>query len=244
MKILIVEHDVFYSVGGGQTVYQNLIRQRPDDSFYYFSVREPVDFPRPKNCRVVPFAPTYRADLRELPAEHHHLYSPYMEAQNLAAAVHRALGETRFDVVDTPDYRLLGLFLRAAMTDHGIAVDYVALAMHGTVSNSMSTNWPTGTDESRRLAELRVKEHLQFRAVDIRYAISESYAEEWRGYAALPINHLDPLAIVRPATATLSRPERTAPDMAFIGRRERCKGPDLFVDLAWWLPRGASAGRV
>jgi glycosyltransferase involved in cell wall biosynthesis len=226
-------------VGGGQTVYQNLVRQRPDDVFYYFCGREPVDFPRPRNCRVIPYLPVYGVDPRDLPSESRYLYRTYMEAQNLAAAVHRALGETRFEVVDTPDYRVLGLFLRTAMADHGIVVDHVALAMHGTLSSALGSNWPTGTDDDRLLAEFRVQEHLQFRAVDMRYAISEGYAEEWRGYAALPINHLDPLAVLRPAGPTLGTPGPGAPDMAFIGRRERRKGPDLFVDLAWWLPRGS-----
>src|ERR1700733_4920702 len=103
MRILIAEYDIFSSVGGGQTVYQNLIKHRPDDEFYYFSIREPVDLPRPQNCRLIPFLPTYSPNLAELPEGNLHLYQSYMEAQNLAAAAHRMLGETRFDVIDTPD---------------------------------------------------------------------------------------------------------------------------------------------
>ena len=235
-RILLAEYDLFAKVGGGQTIYRSIIRERPQDEFFYFAVDEDQATPRPANAHQIPFRPMLRANVADLPAETRHFYDVYMEASNIAASVHAALGETRFDCVDTPDYRQLGLFLRDAMERRGIGVDQVVLALHGTLSSAMVDGWPTGTDDSRFLAALRLREHMQFRAADARYAISEAYAEKWRTYAPLPIAHVDPVLLIGRTQPCLARSEDRAPDLAFIGRRERRKGPDLFIDLAWWLP--------
>ncbi|HWK43567.1 MAG TPA: glycosyltransferase [Stellaceae bacterium] len=240
MKVLIAEYDVFESVGGGQTVYQNIIKRRPEDDFYYFVDHEPLDYPRSPNSHPIQFDRVYRPHLAQLPLDSRHFYDIYVEAQNLAHAVQRSLGSTRFDVVDTPDYRTLGLFIRSALAEHGVTVDHVALALHGTLSSAFANNWPSGIDERRLLAELRMREHLQYRCVDIRYAISKFYGRSWNVYSDLPINYLDPLTILPIANPTLGNRQGNAPpNLAFVGRRERRKGPDLFVDFAWWLPRAS-----
>lgn len=235
LRILVLDFDLFRNVGGGQSVYQRLIALRPRDTFYYLRRREAADAIRPANATAIPLAGFYHAGRSQLPSTTAHFFGVYITCRNIAASLRAALGPVDFDVVDTPDYNHLGLFIRPALQAEGMRVGTVALALHGTLSMALGASWPSGQDDGKALAELRLREHLQFRAVDTRYAISPSYAAQWRRYVDLPVQELDPLAIVGGFAPVLPPLSDAPPDLAFIGRREKWKGPDLFLDLAWCL---------
>jgi glycosyltransferase involved in cell wall biosynthesis len=237
-KILVCEFDIFRMVGGGQTVYQNIIRKCPNDTFYYFVTGSDPEFDRPANAVGVPFRQFYTL-IANIPQVQDHFFYVYREAMDMARSLYEAVGEAKLDVVDTPDYRQNGLFLRKALQAHGISVGIIALALHGTLTSALTLGWPWSDDPRRLFAQLRLRERLQFRVVDARYAISQFYADELQRHARFPINMLDPLAVIRDTQLVLPEHEERAPDLLFIGRRERRKGPDLFLDLAWWLPPGA-----
>jgi glycosyltransferase involved in cell wall biosynthesis len=74
-------------------------------------------------------------------------------------------------------------------------------------------------------------------APDARYAISADYAAQWGRCAPLEVNLLDPLCIVDCADPIVPARGSEPADLAFVGRRERWKGPDLFLDAAWWIDR-------
>lgn len=235
--ILILEFDLFAKVGGGQSAYRRLIALRPGDTFYYFQESEAADAPRPAHVVAIPFARVWRPRGEGMPRGSGSLLWAYSECRNLARAV-AAHGQRRgFDVVDTPDYALHGLFIRQALAVEGIQVGTVALALHGTLSDAFAGGWPQGGRDMRQLAELRVAERLQFRSVDARYALSSAYAAQWQRRAPIAINALDPLCFASGARPMPAAPREGAPDLAFIGRREKWKGPDLFLDIAWCLPR-------
>lgn len=236
--VLIADFDLFRNLGGGQAVYQRLVVQRPQDRFYYFALRETAEAPRPANAVAIPFVAEYAAVPLTLPRSLHHLLWIYRDARNLAYSARLQLGQVAFDVVDVPDYTQNGVFLRAALEAEGLACGTLALALHGTLSAAFANGWPGGGDAEDRLNELRSIERLQFAAADARYAISASYAAECQANAPLPVNLVDPLVVldrIEPAPAPL-RPG--PPDLAFVGRREKCKGPDLFLDLAWCIEPG------
>src|ERR1700722_5009308 len=234
--ILILDFDLYRFVGGGQSVYQRLIALRPDDTFYYFRRLETADAPRPANARTIPYQITYRPRAVHMPRQLAHLVGPYVECRNLAASARNALGiDFEFHVADAPDYNQLGIFIRPALQAEGLHVSTVAVAMHGTLSSAFKAGWPTGRADAPMLAELRVREHLQFRAADARYAISRDYAAYWTRYAPLDVNMLDPLCIVDRLEPILPEHGSEPADLAFIGRREKWKGPDLFLDIAWWI---------
>src|SRR5262249_14417650 len=142
-----------------------------------------------------------------------------------------------FDVLDVPDFSQAGLFLGHTLRAEGIKVGITALALHGTLSQAFRGGWPVEGGQSRLLAELRMRERLQFRAAYIRSAISDSLACQWQRAIPLPVNRLDPLCIVGPPTPRLADHSSEPPDLAFVGRREKWKGPDLFLDFAWCLDR-------
>src|SRR6266498_1264049 len=116
-KVLVCEFDIFRLVGGGQTVYQNVIRKCQDDTFYYFITSSELETERPSNAIGIPFRQFYNFNAN-IPRTQAHFFHPYREAMDMARSVYEALGEVKFDVVDTPDYRQNGLFLRRALETH------------------------------------------------------------------------------------------------------------------------------
>jgi glycosyltransferase involved in cell wall biosynthesis len=237
-KILVLDFDLYRFVGGGQSVYQRLIALRPDDTFYYFRRLESADATRPANVIAIPYRVTYWVRPDDLPDGQAHFIWAYLECRNMAAAAREAVGAGfDFDVADAPDYNQLGPFIRPALQAEGLRLSTVAVAMHGTLSSAFRAGWPTGQVDDPMLAEMQEREHLQFRAADARYAISASYAAQWGRCAPLEVNLLDPLCIVERADPILPARSSEPADLAFIGRRERWKGPDLFLDAAWWIER-------
>lgn len=242
-RVLIIESDLFKTVGGGQSSYRKLIEQRPENTYFYFLKTESVDAARPANAVGIPYMPLYGANMSRLPSETEHLYWVYLNAWQFAVSVELKLGPTSFDVVDTPDYDTVGLFIRGALEAHSIKVGIVALALHGTISSALADIWPHTSASSRTMAQLRSREHLQYRSVDVRYALSETYANEWLGRSGVAPRMIDPLHITGPMSPVMAPGIGSPPDVAFVGRRERRKGPDLFADLAWCLDP-ASYGRA
>jgi glycosyltransferase involved in cell wall biosynthesis len=236
-RILLAETDLYQKIGGGQSVYRRLIELNPRDTFYYFRRREASTAPRPANTVAIPYAISYRSAAHELPDQIGHFLGTYLECRNLAASVVRHLGKLDFDVVDAPDYRQVALFIRTALEIEGCRVEAVALALHGTLSLAWGHGWPTGQDEGPPLAELHMREQLQVRAADTRYGLSDDYADYWRRQAHTDVNMIDPLLLITRFEPFLAPPSADPPDLIYVGRREKWKGPDIFLDVAWWIDR-------
>ena len=236
-RILVVDHDLYGQVGGGQSAYRSLIAHHPGDVWYYFRDKEAADAPRPANTVSIPTIRPMVLLPDKIAENRLHFLWMWEHARNLAASVVEHLGPTDFDVVDVPDYTQVGPFMRPALGLENCRVGVLALAMHGTISDAFRLGWPTGDQRADRrvLAQLPLREHMQFRAADVRYAISPQYAEAWQRRVNMPIHLFDPLLITGgPAPRPLTR-EGGPPDLVFVGRREKCKGPDLFIDAAWCL---------
>lgn len=236
MRVLLAETDLFNTVGGGQTIYQGLVRSLPETDFYYFTEHEGAGAPRPANAHAIPRLPV-RLE-REPTAHPAYLISPWREAVELARSAKAHLGGGHFDVVDTPDYADRGLFLRQALEGEGFTVGKTVLALHGAISSALEGGWPWTDDPSRLFAEIRLRERLQRQTVDGLYAISEAYAEDVERLSGRRIRRIDPLIFLS-AADPVAAPAGQPPDLVFVGRRERRKGPDLLIDLAWSLPRDA-----
>ncbi len=241
-RVLILASDVYGEIGGGQTAYRHIIERSPKSLFYYFVKHEPNGRTRPENALAVPYREHYYANIGDLPAELTHLYPDYLGAWQMARSFAEVFPGVTLDVVDTPDYQTNGSFIRGALERHGVRVGVVSLALHGAISSALEAEW--GARPARRsMAELRVRERLQYRAVDSRYALSPAYAAELRRKSGgRGANLIDPLLAVGPFDPVPSEGV-DPPDVAFIGRRERRKGPDLLLDALWSLDR-ASYGRA
>lgn len=233
LKVLIADFDFYAGVGGGQSVYRSIIQANPQNTYYYLLENESPEAVRPSNAIPVRFSKLYKLGGPKLYAKGAYAL-PYIQACNIAASVARALGSFDFDVVDSPDYRHTALFLRHALEQRGIGVGTVALALHGRIASALRSGWPNKKPSGRRMATLRRLDSLQFRAVDSRYALSQAYASELQRHTPMPINLIDPVCIVGASEPVLAAGNEH-PDLVFVGRREKRKGPDLFLDLGWWV---------
>lgn len=232
-NILLLETDLFRSVGGGQTSYRKLITLNPQNTYYYFIERESITAIRPGNTRAIPLLREELADWSFLHDHQGHFYNVFLECHWLASSVKRSLGRFDFDVVDTPDYKSLGLFIKQVLVQYGCRVGVLALALHGGISIAIRDEWPRNSASPHVLAQTRLRERLQYRAADVRYAISAAYAGELESATGRSARLINPLHITGPIEAQPAVGAGTKPDLVFVGRRQRCKGPDIAVDIAW-----------
>jgi glycosyltransferase involved in cell wall biosynthesis len=233
MRILITEFDLFGTMGGGQTVYRRVIETNPQIEFCYFGLEEPATTPRPPNARMFRYREEYRRDFATPPRDTYPpswTYQNFIQAGNFAASV---AGE-EFDVVELADFRDFGSMLRPAMAFHGVRAGRTALAMHGRLSTSLSMDWASQGCIDQTLA---LRENVQFRVADTRYAISRWYLDQWQAEVDLPAHYLHPLRFLELPRLVPCRSSSEPPSICFIGRTEKRKGPDIFLEIARWLPR-------
>ncbi|MDJ0582396.1 glycosyltransferase [Crocosphaera sp.] len=233
MKVLIADFDLFSKVGGGQTFYRSIIKKNPQIEFYYIAEKEPLNTARPANARAIPYKEqfllsNFKNFFEVTPPKW--VERAFVMASNIAASA----ANQEFDLVDVPDYDQWGLFLKPALQQYQVKFNRVALSMHGKISKTLRLDW---FDWGKANIPLDLQEKMQYKVVDLRYGISKSYLDEWQedipelnNYYYHPLHFFD---LPRP---TRCLPSEQAPTLNFIGRTERRKGPDIFIDLVWWLP--------
>lgn len=237
-RVLCVDLDCFSTIGGGQTAYLNLARKYPDYCFYYPS-RSGSTSPGFANIVPVPYEIVADiSDFGKLSQLHPkwHLYDlvDYVRAVNMA----RTFRGINFDVVDIPDYNSFGRFLRFAFEQEGVRADRFIQSLHGRVSDTYLHEWfkigskPNAYDNARQRAE-----DLALASLDGRYGLSEAYINSLRSVFPYNFTLIDPLLCVSiPNIASLPNLSQDAPVRpVFIGRLERLKGADLFVQMLWDL---------
>lgn len=251
MKILLAVADVFSSIGGGQRFFANQIHSQPEIDFYFF-VGAPADaLGLPSNAHALPLSDAYRHNAaRFVPGG-----ALSGKRYDLCCLLDMAAAASgmEFDVLDIPDYLAFGALLRECLAFHKTRVGKVTLSLHGTLSNVLEDSWNNEPSDMTLLMEY---EELLYRYADARYGISQRYIEEWRdrtGHEAVLIHATLALPpATDDASAAASKGARSAvmptsppaaPDLCFVGRQEKCKGPDLFVEICASLPR-ASYGQV
>ena len=252
MRILICAENIFSEVGGGQSFYCDLVRAHTSHEFWYFADQPEAD--TPPNVRSVRIVDVHRRNSNHLSTEGFQIngFSLKNKAYDLLHLLDLAssVAGREFDVVDIPDYRGYGAAFPAALKALGVRFDKVAVSMHGTLTSGVSNNWAEifPPDE---LEHLRYLEDVLFKDADICYGISARYlvereAETGRRGRLLDLTRLIPFATfraLRDEQLVASDKERKgaasdnpAPAVAFIGRQEKWKGPDLFLDIVAAMP--------
>jgi glycosyltransferase involved in cell wall biosynthesis len=231
MRILLLVEDVFAKTGGGETFARKLIADNPSLSFVYFCRAERATASRPANAEAVAVSDTLQALV------HAPTLMPNSRREALTRAVRyaSAVRGRQFDIIDCPDFLLLGPYLRAALTACRVGFGAIVQAMHGCISQSIRLDWDQPRDGAFDLAAM---ENEQFRDADHRYAISASYANTRRMETNAPdatIDLIDPFsAIATPAPQALIETS-AKPALLCVGRRERRKGNDIALEIAAWI---------
>jgi len=159
----------------------------------------------------------------------------------LARRIARAVRGRRYDAVDVPSFYPFLHLLRRAFAQEGVEVGAWVLALHGWNSVSVRGDWSrTRTEEELR--ELERLEEACLAEADVRYGISSLHLRECEARVALPTTLLDPWCILDRPAPLPAPPPGGPPDLWFVGRIEKLKGPDLFVALAAALPRSRYGG--
>lgn len=230
MKVLIVATDLFYRVGGGETVYRKIIESTPEVEFTYFLDEEAADAPRPANAKAVPMC-AYDLVRVSAPPPFPAFKTRALEQANRIA---RSIAGMSFDIVDLADYYSFGSMLRVALRHHHVDVKRIVLAMHGNVSTSHAMQWGCGQAD---IGEEKQLEEAQFASADAVYGISERYIGQWRARVDRPVQYVDPMNFVRRGGVAVQAAiaAQTKPSLYCIGRVEGVKGNDLFIELVRWL---------
>jgi glycosyltransferase involved in cell wall biosynthesis len=243
MNILIADFDLFYLTGGGQTFYRNIINKNPDIQFYYFTKSEKLSCARSPNAYPIAykqkfFPRRFQPYIKEIPLR---WFWIFIEANNMAFSLSEKFTDIKFDVVDVPDYKQIGAFLRSALNYFTVSYDRIVLSMHGQISTSIQLNW---FDEDRESTSVDLpltvlQEQMQYKTVDIRYGISKFYLDEWKQVSDLNSYYLNPFSFLTIPLPTSTNPSVNLPDINFIGRFEKRKSPEVFAEIAWWLKRSS-----
>lgn len=238
MRILIVANDLYSATGGGQTVYRRIIEETADCQFSYFLRAEGQGTQRPPNAHGVPLRRRRRVKVdpdAALPRFRRH-------ALETANQIARSVAGQSFDIVDIPDFENFGAALRTAFAHHCVDVGKIVLALHGSCSTSRAMNWGTDVSEATRLSlqHERTLEDEQFFAAEAAYSISPRYIGEWRQRRPRPVRFIDPIHFLpRRIGIDAPSPSSARPAVYCVGRTERRKGNDIFVELVRWLKPGS-----
>lgn len=229
MKVLLLVSDLFKSVGGGQTVYRKIVESTPDVDFYYFQVEETPNSMRPANAHAISLRPSVNVSFLTPPPHQNHFLSPLRQADQFA----RSVSGKQFDIVEGPDFLTCGGFLREAFAFHGVRVDRFVLSLHGNISTSIDLNWGSAGDSSGMVKQ---EELLQFDAADGVYGLSKRYIEHWQTRVPREVTLFDPIHFLSlNQLGEEPAPVLDKPSMFCIGRAERLKGNDLFIEISRWI---------
>jgi glycosyltransferase involved in cell wall biosynthesis len=227
MKVLIADFDLFTKVGGGQTFYRSIIKKNPNIDFYYLIKDELPEIIRPQNAHPVP----YREEITALDLRGFYDVSPpqwihrnFVMATNIAASV----ANQKFDIVEFADYEQWGCFLRPALYHFQVEFNRIVLCMHGRISTTILLDW---FNPEYQNVPLDIMEELQYKAADIRYGYSKDYIDELKQEYGVGAEYFNPIHFFDFPSLNKYYPAEHSPILNFIGRTEKRKGPDLFVNL-------------
>lgn len=228
MRVLLALSDLYRNTGGGQTVYRKIIETAPNIEFCYLREAEAEHEQRPPNTRTFPLLSRNTLRLNTPPPHLDYERNALEEADAIA----RSVAGQSFDIVETPDFLTFGAALREACAYRGVKVGRFVLSMHGNISTSIELNWGSAGD---KVLEYAVLEQRQFAAADGVYGISRSYIREWQARVDREVQYIDPAHFVRSRLPRGPLSDSAPPSLFCIGRSERLKGNDLFIELVRWL---------
>ena len=239
MRVLLTAIDIFHGVGGGQSFYKLLIKAYPEIEFSYFVDKESENTTRLVNAKTIKLKlhfPTSKShqsaiDFTSIPTWTRHAVS---NAANIAYSAR----DLNFDVIDIPDWEQHGCFLRFFLNHFNVKFDKIALSMHGNISTVLYTNWDTSHHD---YSSLEFLEKSQYLCADIRYAISEFYIEKWEKQTNIKADYLHPFTFFKPEKPKPYIKKSVIPSPVLFCRTEKIKGPDIFANLVWMLPKKISS---
>jgi GT2 family glycosyltransferase/glycosyltransferase involved in cell wall biosynthesis len=237
-NVLILDFDFFTAVGGGQTFYRRVVERNPDFQFHYPSRGPDLAIARqlPANARPFAFDDTigFEGDVASIET----LRIPAARVK-FAWELTRVLAAVQgmsFHAVDVPSYFPVAHLVRPVGAGFGIPVGSVALAMLGW--NSVSAHHGYAGELPERVVQaLEIFEADSIAAADIRYVISGVEVAQTR--TPVPnVVEIDMHNVLEHVPLPEAEPPGEGlPELWYVGRLDRAKAPDVFVELASRMPQ-------
>jgi glycosyltransferase involved in cell wall biosynthesis len=226
MKVLLLIKDIYIEIGGGQTVYKEIIKNLTNVDFYYFIENEKPNSSRPKNSNAIKLKNKFKIDGENLLLEDKKI----IENINHFA---RSVKLQHFDLVEFPDYNEFGDYFRSIFKKNNIKVGAYVLSLHGTISISKKLNWGSKTNYvNATFSDLEIN---QFADIDYAYGISKKYINEYNKIFKKEVTLVDPINFIDYSLSTDYKQDNSLVDLVSIGRTERRKGNDIFLEIVSWL---------
>lgn len=237
IRALICDFDFYSALGGGQTFYRRVVERHPDWTFLYPSrgrdLSGEVRSGLPANAHPYGFDRfLYPWDLLGA------LKIEGVEERSYALIVCQIavpLQGQFIDVVEVPSFFPVAHLIRPIFAAFGIGVGTISLGMLGWLSVSNRNAYASEVPE----AVVQRIEDMERRCIagsDVSYTISDLHAaENIQAKPSAIVDMHDALDTV-PLPAPLP-PGEGPPDLWFVGRLDRNKGPDLFIEIASQVPR-------
>ncbi|ACL59194.1 glycosyltransferase [Methylobacterium nodulans] len=237
MRVLIADFDFFSALGGGQTFYRRMVERHPSWTCLYPS-RGP-DLKAEFRCHLPTNAHPFGFDRFWYPVDL--LDALQLESGEerhfamLLAQIAVPLQGQLLDLVEVPSFFPVCHLVRPIFSAFGIVVRRISLGMVGWVSVSNRNAYASETG-AEVVARLEAIERRCIAAADASYTISNLHAAENMGTVPSGIvemhDALDALPPPDPAP-----PGAGPPDLWCVGRLDRNKGPDLFIEMVARIPR-------
>lgn len=231
-KVLILTKDIYSRLGGGEQVYRTLIEDNPKIEFYFFTTKTVNSKNLPHNAHPVQLKsrPTLnqkrikqRYDSRKSAKNRKSFTNEEIEAAERAEQFARSAAGETFDLIDIPEYEIVGDFLRESLTRNKVDFKVLTLFIHGSLSKTLEHEEGFSKDQIMRISELekRQREH-----VDFYFTLDNWYPKqlELNLSKCLQINPW--LFIKNPRYVDAISTDNHSTSFVYFGRWERRKGVD------------------
>ena len=235
-KVLVLTSDVYSRIGGGEQVYRTLFVDNPEVDFFYFTTIARRHSSLPANVHEILLQPkptldpdkqTARYQARKVQSKREPFNPNQVRAAELAEQYARSARGYEFDVIDIPEYEIVGDYIREALNRNEVKFRAISLFIHGALSRTLELE---GKVSKEAIVELMALERLQRDQADVFFTLDSWYPKHL-GIESADCLQIDPWLFTR--QKEISQVERVAsiPRLVFFGRWERRKGIDLLPSL-------------
>ena len=238
LKILLLQKDLYRSQGGGQSVYQKIIKKCPNIDFFYFLYNEKLTHVRPINT-----FPILLSSLVVSSEKYYNLKNFHYQA-TLANTLAKSVMNRTFDIIEMADYDCFGKYIRSALKKNNVNYKKIVLSLHGNISDSLRFSDINFKNSTFDFNSLKFLELCHFQASDIRYGISPKYINYWEKLSQSKIDYFDPIQFSSvDINTTLKENKKKStinnininPNLLSVGRLEPRKGHENFLDIVSYL---------
>ena len=238
-KVLIVTTDIYAKIGGGEHVYRTLIASNPDIHFHFFATSKTNIAVMPHNVTPIKLLrkPKIKRDKsigrydKVAKSRSIQLNPNELRAAELAEQyAYSAKGQV-FDIVDLPEYELVGNYLRSAFRNNNVRFSKLTLFIHGSLSETLRFE---GNHAENVINEISEVEKQQRESADSYICLDSWYPNKIEIESELCFQ-LNPWLFAQyweNDSISTKAPSFSKQSLVFFARGERRKGADLLPLLA------------